>query len=44
MQESIKEDKFPQFVQSFMDKLFPANDFPQWAVEALASVNIHLKS
>ncbi|XP_064649627.1 queuine tRNA-ribosyltransferase catalytic subunit 1-like [Lineus longissimus] len=44
IRESIMEDKFPEFVQSFMDKLFPAKNFPEWAVEALASVNIHLKS
>lgn len=43
IRESIKADKFPEFVQSFMDTLHPKGDYPQWAVDALSSVNIKLK-
>lgn len=43
IRESIKEDKFPQFVQDFMTLQYPKGDYPQWAIEALKSVNIELK-
>ena len=42
IRESIKQDKFPEFVQSFMKTMFPDNSYPDWAVNALASVNIIL--
>lgn len=42
IRESIKEDKFPEFVQRFMDKMFPDRNYPEWAQKALSSVNIHL--
>ena len=44
IRESIRKDEFPLFVQNFMDLQYPARDYPKWAVEALASVNIQLKS
>ena len=40
--ESIKKDKFPQFVQEFMQTMFPNKVYPQWAVEAFASVGINI--
>ncbi|XP_022325326.2 queuine tRNA-ribosyltransferase catalytic subunit 1-like [Crassostrea virginica] len=43
MQKNIIEDTFPEFIQAFFDKLYPNSDYPQWAVDALASVNVHLK-
>ncbi|GFN77567.1 queuine tRNA-ribosyltransferase catalytic subunit 1 [Plakobranchus ocellatus] len=43
MRQSIIEDKFPDFVQGFFDDMFPSGQFPDWAVDALASVNIHLR-
>jgi queuine tRNA-ribosyltransferase len=43
MHRNIVEDTFPEFIQDFFDKLFPNGDFPSWAVDALASVNVHLK-
>lgn len=43
MRESIRADQFPQFVQNFMDLQYPKGDYPQWAVDALKSVNIKLK-
>ncbi|KAJ1972774.1 Queuine tRNA-ribosyltransferase catalytic subunit 1 [Dimargaris xerosporica] len=41
---SIMEDRFPQFVQSFMKCYFVDNGtpYPKWVVNALASVNISL--
>lgn len=44
IRESIKQDKFPDFVQGFMKTMFPDNSYPDWAVNALASVNIILDS
>lgn len=43
IQRSIIEGQFPQFIQDFFDHQFPDKDFPQWAVDALVSVNVHLK-
>ncbi|KAL9989586.1 hypothetical protein ACROYT_G004150 [Oculina patagonica] len=42
LRESIKQDKFPEFVQGFMKRMFPDNNYPDWAKNALASVNIFL--
>ena len=43
IRESIKEGRFPQFVQAFFKRMFPNEDFPQWLQEALSSVNVDLK-
>ncbi len=42
IQESIKADRFPAYVQTFMATMFPNKDYPAWVIEALASVNIQL--
>lgn len=42
IRESIKKDSFPEFVQGFMNKMFPDKSYPDWAQSALASVNIFL--
>ena len=44
MRQAIVNDKFPQFIKSSFHKLFgdPQN-YPQWAVDALRSVNVNLK-
>ena len=42
IRESIKVDKFPEFVRSFMLLQFPDRQYPEWAVDALSSVNITL--
>ena len=44
IRESIKQDKFPEFIQGFMKMMFPDKSYPDWAVNALASVNIILDS
>lgn len=42
LQQSIERDEFPQFVQEFMLTNYPDRQYPDWVVEALASVNITL--
>ncbi|KAG8130087.1 hypothetical protein E2320_016715 [Naja naja] len=45
IRESIAEQKFPQFVQNFMKTMYGnSSSYPQWAMEALASVEINLES
>ncbi|XP_026572558.1 queuine tRNA-ribosyltransferase catalytic subunit 1 [Pseudonaja textilis] len=44
IRESITEQKFPQFVQNFMKTMYGnSSSYPQWAMEALASVEINLE-
>ncbi|CAG2053772.1 unnamed protein product [Timema podura] len=42
IQESIKKQEFPEFVQKFMEVLYPDKKYPQWIIDSLASVNIEL--
>ncbi|KAI1884329.1 hypothetical protein AGOR_G00225300 [Albula goreensis] len=43
VRESIIEGRFPEFVRTFMKRMFPVEGtYPSWAVDALASVNITL--
>ena len=42
LRKSIEEKKFPQFVQRFMNVMYPARDYPQWSIDALKTVNINL--
>ena len=44
IRESIKQDKFPEFVRTFMSRMYPDRTYPSWVVAALRSVNIELKS
>jgi len=44
MRDSIIAGRFPEFVQRFFLTLFPSHNYPQWAVEALDSVNITLQT
>lgn len=43
IRESIKQDKFPEFIRNFMSIIYPNSDYPSWAVEALKSVNVELE-
>ncbi|XP_028310729.1 queuine tRNA-ribosyltransferase catalytic subunit 1 isoform X2 [Gouania willdenowi] len=44
VRQSIVEGRFPQFIQTFMRRMFLSRDqYPSWAVDALASVNITLE-
>lgn len=42
IRDSIKMDKFPEFVKNFFNDLYPDKNFPNWAMDALASVEIFL--
>ena len=42
MHRSIIDDTFPVFVKDFFLRQFPNKDYPQWAVDALRSVNVNL--
>uniref|UniRef100_A0A182M4F3 Queuine tRNA-ribosyltransferase catalytic subunit 1 n=1 Tax=Anopheles culicifacies TaxID=139723 RepID=A0A182M4F3_9DIPT len=42
MRNAIQEDRFPDFVKSYMDVRFPDGTVPQWIRDALAAVNVHL--
>ena len=42
IRKSILENKFPQFVKDFMKEMFPDANYPQWAIDAFASVKIEL--
>ena len=43
LRRSILEQRFPEFVQQFMLRMHPKRDYEQWAMNALASVGIHLR-
>lgn len=42
IQQAILEEKFPEFVRSFMNKKYKDGNYPKWTVDALAAVNISL--
>lgn len=44
VRQSIVEGRFPEFIQTFMKRMFSTRDqYPSWAVDALSSVNITLE-
>ncbi len=42
IRQAIKEDKYPQFVRTFVKDNYPMGDVPTWAVNALEAVGITL--
>lgn len=42
IRESIKTDKFQEFVRNFMLDLYPDKDYPTWVRDSLSAVNISL--
>ncbi|KFB42161.1 AGAP003622-PA-like protein [Anopheles sinensis] len=42
MRDAIQEDRFPEFVKSYMAVRFPDNTVPEWIRDALAAVNVSL--
>lgn len=44
LRASILDGTFVQYVQNFFIKQYPAHNYPQWAVDALRSVDIELLS
>lgn len=44
VRQSIIDGRFPDFIRTFMKRQFPSADqYPSWAVDALASVNVALE-
>lgn len=42
IRKSIEQQCFPEFVRKFMANMFPSKEYPQWIVDALVAVDIHL--
>ncbi|XP_033336735.2 tRNA-guanine transglycosylase isoform X1 [Megalopta genalis] len=42
IRQSIKEQKFPEFIQQFMLNLYPNKEYPTWIINALNAVNVTL--
>ena len=34
--------RFPEYIREFFKEMFPAGDYPDWAVRALKRVNVDL--
>ena len=43
VREAIVKDQYPAFIRTFMKKMYADEKYPQWAVDALASVGVNLK-
>lgn len=44
IRQSILENRFADFVRDFMSRQYPSGDYDKWVVDALASVNISLRT
>lgn len=44
IRQSILENRFEEFVRDFMSRQYPLGDYDEWVVDALASVNISLRT
>jgi queuine tRNA-ribosyltransferase len=42
IRKSIEQQCFPEFVRKFMANMYPSKEYPQWIVDALVAVDIHL--
>ena len=42
VREAVAKDNFPAFIQSFMLRMFPDKQYPDWAANAFRSVNVEL--
>ncbi|XP_033643260.1 queuine tRNA-ribosyltransferase catalytic subunit 1-like isoform X2 [Asterias rubens] len=42
IRQAILDDRYPDFIKDFMKVVYPAGDYPTWAVDSLASVNVAL--
>lgn len=42
IRQSIKEQRFPKFIQQYMLDLYPNKEYPSWIVNALKAVNVTL--
>lgn len=44
IRQSISDGKFPEFVDTFLSRMYPNGDVPRWAVDALRAVDISVKT
>ncbi|XP_066580987.1 queuine tRNA-ribosyltransferase catalytic subunit isoform X2 [Prorops nasuta] len=42
IRESIKQQKFPEFIQQYLITVYPNKEYPTWIVDALKAVNVNL--
>lgn len=42
IRDSIKEQRFPRFIQDYMSTVYPNKDYPMWIINALEAVNVTL--
>lgn len=42
IRDSIKEQRFPRFIQEYMLAVYPDKDYPIWIINALEAVNVTL--
>lgn len=42
IRESIKEQRFPEFIQQYMLNLYPDKKYPEWIINVLKAVNVNL--
>ena len=42
VREAIVKDEYPEFIRTFMKKMYADGEYPQWAVDALAAVGVDL--
>nr|XP_023014151.1 queuine tRNA-ribosyltransferase catalytic subunit [Leptinotarsa decemlineata] len=42
IRDSVSENRFPDFVQNFMLKLYPDKNYPSWIKDSLSAVNMEL--
>lgn len=42
IRNSIKEQRFPKFIQEYMLAVYPNKDYPIWIINALEAVNVSL--
>lgn len=42
IRESIKAQKFPEYVKEYMKDAYTDGNYPQWTIDALKTVHINL--
>ncbi|XP_077257568.1 tRNA-guanine transglycosylase [Temnothorax americanus] len=42
IRHSIKEQRFPKFIQDYMSTVYPNKDYPTWIINALGAVSVTL--
>lgn len=42
IRQSIKEQRFPKFIQEYMLNIYPDKKYPSWIIDVLKAVNVNL--